>query len=245
MMSIALPLYIVGCCCWSVWRCWRCVQGARRWLNIGVARIQPSERWSAMPLMLARKMLPVPRGHAAVSDFFVAGALLLVPVAFHRQTALDLGAGGGGGLSTGWFCRPGVVAPDPSICGRRDCRHRGHRGDGDAICQPGRRWPGMRNTQKHRVCTLLDPPPTNSGLSHHPVDDRHRFSSSARAGAVTADPPGFSSERHTDFFAGLTRNLGFAGALFLAVLYILLIFRGLFIAAGAPTLFSRLLALAH
>ena len=40
----------------------------------------------------------------------------------------------------------------------------------------------------------------------------------------------------------LTEELGLVGALFLVLMYILLIFRGLFIAAGAPTLFSRLLA---
>ena len=53
----------------------------------------------------------------------------------------------------------------------------------------------------------------------------------------------FLPERHTDFiFAVLTEEFGLAGALFLVVVYILLILRGLFIAAGAPTLFSRLLA---
>jgi rod shape determining protein RodA len=53
----------------------------------------------------------------------------------------------------------------------------------------------------------------------------------------------FLPERHTDFiFAVLSEEFGLIGNLLLVVLYVLLIGRGLVIAANAPTLFSRLLA---
>jgi rod shape determining protein RodA len=53
----------------------------------------------------------------------------------------------------------------------------------------------------------------------------------------------FIPERATDFiFAGYAEEFGFLGALLLVALYLGLIGRGLWIAIGAPTLFSRLLA---
>ncbi|MBO9646745.1 MAG: FtsW/RodA/SpoVE family cell cycle protein, partial [Pseudacidovorax sp.] len=53
----------------------------------------------------------------------------------------------------------------------------------------------------------------------------------------------FIPEKHTDFiFAVYSEEFGLIGNAILLVLYLLLIFRGLFIAANAPTLFSRLLA---
>ncbi|MNX93413.1 Rod shape-determining protein RodA [compost metagenome] len=53
----------------------------------------------------------------------------------------------------------------------------------------------------------------------------------------------FIPEKHTDFiFAVFSEEFGLIGNAVLLVLYLLLIFRGLYIAANAPTLFSRLLA---
>jgi rod shape determining protein RodA len=53
----------------------------------------------------------------------------------------------------------------------------------------------------------------------------------------------FIPERTTDFiFAVFSEEFGLAGNLVLLVLYLLLIWRGLRIAANAPTLFARLLA---
>ena len=53
----------------------------------------------------------------------------------------------------------------------------------------------------------------------------------------------FIPERTTDFvFAAFAEEFGLAGTLGLLFVFTLLIFRGLMIAAEAPTLFSRLLA---
>ena len=38
---------------------------------------------------------------------------------------------------------------------------------GDTICQPDVEWPGMREYQKHRVCTLLDPTSDPLGKGFH------------------------------------------------------------------------------
>ena len=117
----------------------------------------------------------------------------------------------------------------------------------DAICQPGVEWPFLREYQRHRVCTLLDPTkdPAGQGLPHHPGHDRHRLRRPRRQGlhAGHADAPGVHPERTTDFiFAAFSEEFGLAGVLVLLAAFTFLIFRGLMIAAEAPTVFTRLLA---
>ena len=249
MMSIALPLYIVGVLLLVGVALFGDVsKGARRWLNIGVARIQPSELMKiAMPLMLAW-YFQCREGMVRVRDFFIAGGLLLVPVALIAKqpdlgTAVLVAAAGFyvlffAGLA--WrlilpFAVVGIVGIAAIVA------------MGDTICQPDVEWPGMREYQKHRVCTLLDPTSDPLGKGFHIIQSTIAIGSGGILGKGwgngTQTHLDFLPERHTDFvFAVLTEEFGLAGALFLAVLYILLIFRGLFIAAGAPTLFSRLLA---
>jgi len=249
MMSIALPLYIVGVLLLVGVALFGDVsKGARRWLNIGVARIQPSELMKiAMPLMLAW-YFQCREGMVRARDFFIAGGLLLVPVALIAKqpdlgTAVLVAAAGFyvlffAGLA--WrlilpFAVVGIVGIAAIVA------------MGDTICQPDVEWPGMREYQKHRVCTLLDPTSDPLGKGFHIIQSTIAIGSGGILGKGwgngTQTHLDFLPERHTDFiFAVLTEEFGLAGALFLAVLYILLIFRGLFIAAGAPTLFSRLLA---
>ena len=118
---------------------------------------------------------------------------------------------------------------------------------GDTICKPDVEWPGLREYQKHRVCTLLDPTSDPLGKGFHIIQSTIAIGSGGVFGKGwgrgTQTHLDFLPERHTDFiFAVLTEEFGLAGAIVLVLLYICLIFRGLFIAAGAPTLFSRLLA---
>ena len=249
MMSIALPLYILGVLLLVGVALFGDVsKGARRWLNIGVARIQPSELMKiAMPLMLAW-YFQCREGMVRVRDFFVAAGLLLVPVGLIAKqpdlgTAVLVAAAGFyvlffAGLA--WrlilpFAVVGIVAIVAIVA------------MGDTICQPGVEWPGMRKYQKHRVCPLLDPTSDPLGKGFHIIQSTIAIGSGGILGkgwgSGTQTHLDFLPERHTDFiFAVLTEEFGLVGALSLVLLYILLIFRGLFIAAGAPTLFSRLLA---
>ena len=249
MMSIALPIYILGVLLLVGVALFGDVsKGARRWLNIGVARIQPSELMKiAMPLMLAW-YFQCREGMLRVRDFFVAAGLLLVPVGLIAKqpdlgTAVLVAAAGFyvpffAGLA--WrlilpFAVVGIVGIVTIVA------------MGDTICQPGVEWPGMREYQKHRVCTLLDPTSDPLGKGFHIIQSTIAIGSGGILGkgwgSGTQTHLDFLPERHTDFiFAVLTEEFGPVGALFLVVMYILLIFRGLFIAAGAPTLFSRLLA---
>jgi rod shape determining protein RodA len=249
MMTVALPLYVLGVLLLVGVALFGDVsKGARRWLNIGVARIQPSELMKiSMPLMLAW-YFQSREGLIRGRDFLIAAALLLLPVGLIAKqpdlgTALLVAASGFyvlffAGLT--WRLILPVVVVGVVGIGAIVVM-------GDTICQRDVEWPGLRDYQKHRVCTLLDPTSDPLGKGFHIIQSTIAMGSGGVFGKGwgkgTQTHLDFLPERHTDFiFAVLTEEFGLAGALLLVVLYILLIFRGLFIAAGAPTLFSRLLA---
>ncbi|GAB4165100.1 MAG: rod shape-determining protein RodA [Rhodocyclaceae bacterium] len=223
-------------------------KGARRWLNLGVVRIQPSEIMKiAMPMMLAwyfqkREAL------LAWHDFAFAVLMLLVPVALiARQPDLGtavvvLSAGLFaiflGGLS--WK----IVVPVLAAAAAGVVLLLAY---GEAICQPDLAWPGLREYQKHRICTLLDPASDPLGKGFHTIQSTIAVGSGGILGKGwmqgTQAHLEFLPERHTDFiFAVAAEEFGLAGGIVLLILYAALIARGLMIAAGAPTLFARLLA---
>ena len=81
LMRFAWPTYVVGLILLvGVALFGDITNGARRWLHIGVTRIQPSELMKiAVPLMLAWYFEKRERS-MKLSDFGVAAVLLLVPV---------------------------------------------------------------------------------------------------------------------------------------------------------------------
>ena len=118
---------------------------------------------------------------------------------------------------------------------------------GDTLCQPGVDWQVLREYQKHRVCTLLDPTQDPLGKGFHIIQSTIAIGSGGVFGkgwqSGTQTHLAFLPERHTDFiFAVLAEEFGLAGALVLLGLYVLLLARGLQIALHAPTLATRLLA---
>jgi rod shape determining protein RodA len=222
-------------------------KGATRWLNVGIV-IQPSEILKiAMPLMLAW-WFQKREGLLRVPDFLVAAALLGVPVllVMHQPdlgTALLILAGGVyviffAGLS--WklivpVLALGVVGIVALIIAE------------PTICQPGVEWPILREYQRHRVCTLLDPTQDPLGKGFHIIQGMIAIGSGGVTGKGfmngTQTHLEFIPERTTDFiFAAFCEEFGLAGVLLLLFAFVFLIFRGLMIAGEAPTVFSRLLA---
>lgn len=249
LMSLAVPLYLgavlllVGVAVFG-----DISKGARRWLNLGFMRIQPSEMMKlAMPMMLAW-YFQQREGVLKLGDYFIASLILLVPVGLIlRQpdlgTALLVLTAGFyviffAGLS--WkliipVALAGVVAIAVLVL------------SGDQICQPDVKWPGLHDYQKQRVCTLLDPTKDPLGRGFHIIQSTIAVGSGGVAGKGwlrgTQTHLEFLPERHTDFiFAVLAEEFGLIGGCLLVMLYAMLIARGLFIASEAPTLFSRLLA---
>ena len=246
---VAVPLYVLGVVLllavefFGVTR-----KGATRWLDVGVTVIQPSEILKiALPLMLAW-WFQKREGQLRVADFVVAALLLAVPVLLIAKqpdlgTALLVMAAGVfviffAGLS--WrLVVPALVLIVVGIVTIVAM--------GDAWCQPGVEWIGLREYQKTRVCTLLDPTKDPLGKGFHILQGMIAIGSGGLAGKGfmqgTQTHLEFIPERTTDFiFAALSEEFGLAGVLVLLAAFVFLIFRGLMIAAEAPTVFSRLLA---
>ena len=251
LQQLAVPLYTAGIVllvATAVFGITR--KGATRWLALGPLVIQPSEILKiATPLMLAW-WFQKREGQVRVSDFVVAAGLLLLPVAIvFRQpdlgTALLILAGGVfviffAGLS--WkLVLPALGVAAVAIAALVFTA--------DAICQPGVEWPFLRDYQRQRVCTLLDPTKDPLGKGFHIIQGMIAIGSGGVSGKGfmqgTQTHLEFIPERTTDFiFAAFSEEFGLAGVLVLLVGFTFLIFRGLMIAGEAPTVFTRLLAAA-
>jgi len=222
-------------------------KGATRWLNVGVV-IQPSEIMKiAMPLMLAW-WFQRREGQLRVLDFVIAGLLLLVPVAFVVKQP-DLGTAIlvlSSGLYVIFFAglswkliMPVLLLGAAAITAVVVSEER--------ICQPDVKWPMLRDYQKNRVCTLLDPTTDPLGKGFHIIQGEIAIGSGGTTGKGfmkgTQTHLEFIPERTTDFiFAAFSEEFGLVGCGALVLGFVFLIFRGLMIAAEAPSVFSRLLA---
>ena len=250
LQQIAVPLYVLGVVLLIITALpglGITKKGATRWLNLGVV-IQPSEVLKiAMPLMLAW-WFQKREGQLRKSDFFVAALMVLVPVAIVIKqpdlgTALLILFSGiyvmfFAGLS--WrlvlpVLALGAIAVLAVVL------------SADAICAEGVRWPLLREYQQHRICTLLDPTTDPLGKGFHIIQGMIAIGSGGFTGKGfmqgTQTHLEFIPERTTDFiFAALGEEFGLAGTLLLVCAFLFLIFRGLMIAAEAPTVFTRLLA---
>jgi len=236
MMRFAVPAYVIGLAFLiAVALFGDVVNGARRWLHVGVTRFQPSEMMKlALPLMLAWYF----HKHETalkLRNFAVGALLLIVPLALiARQpdlgTAALVGAAGFyviffAGLSwrvLGTLAGIGLAAL-PVV------------------------WGFLHDYQRKRVLTLLDPTTDPLGAGYHIIQSTIAVGSGGLWGKGwlngTQAHLEFIPERHTDFiFAVFSEEFGLIGNVVLLVLYALLVGRGLVITANAATVFARLLA---
>ena len=248
LMSLAVPLYVFGVAllvATAVFGITR--KGATRWLNVGVTVIQPSEILKiATPLMLAW-WFQKREGNLKTPDFVVAFLLLALPFGLIAKQP-DLGTAIlvlSAGLYVIFFAGLpwrlivpvlglGAVAIVALII------------SSDDICKPDVKWPMLRDYQKHRVCTLLDPTQDPLGKGFHIIQGMIAIGSGGTTGKGlmngTQTHLEFIPERTTDFiFAAFAEEFGLAGGVGLMLGFLFLIYRGLMISAEAPTLFARLL----
>jgi rod shape determining protein RodA len=249
IMRFAVPAYIVGVMLlMGVMLAGDVSKGARRWLNLGVTRIQPSEILKiAMPLMLAWYFARH-EGMVRLRDFIVAIFLLAVPLGLIAKQP-DLGTAllvGAAGMYVLYFAGLSFKLIVPVLIV-------GVIGAGglyvfeDRICQDEVNWPLMHDYQKQRVCTLLDPSTDPLGKGFHTIQSTIAVGSGGPIGKGfmqgTQAQLEFLPERSTDFaYAVFAEEWGFLGGFILLAFYTALLFRGLLIATHAPSLFSRLIA---
>ena len=234
LRRIALPLYVCGVLllvCVALFG--EIVNGARRWLYVGVTRIQPSELMKiAVPLMLAWYF---DRYEATLKlkNYIIAALLLIVPIGLIvRQpdlgTALLISAAGAyvlflAGLSWRIIIGLGIAA---------------------AACLPFV-WGMMHDYQRQRILTLIDPTQDPLGTGYHTIQSTIAVGSGGLVGKGwlqgTQTHLDFIPERTTDFiFAVFSEEWGLFGNATLLLLFLLVIGRGVVITANAPTLFTRL-----
>ena len=248
LMKLAVPLYVFGVALLvAVAVMGVTKKGATRWLNVGIV-IQPSEILKiAMPLMLAWWFLRC-EGQLRVPDFLIALLLVAIPVGLIVKQP-DLGTAIlvlSAGLYVIFFAGlswkliiPVLVIGGLAITAVVVSE--------DHICQPDVKWPMLRDYQMNRVCTLLDPTTDPLGKGFHIIQGMIAIGSGGVEGKGfmkgTQTHLEFIPERTTDFiFAAFSEEFGLIGCAALVLGFIFLIFRGLMIAADAPTVFTRLLA---
>ena len=236
LARVAVPLYVVGVLLLvGVAMFGVVVNGSRRWLNLGVARIQPSELMKiALPLMLAWYFQKF-EGRIRWKDFVIAAVLIVVPVYLIKRqpdlgTALLIAAAGFyvlflAGLS--WKVIVGLA----TVAGAA----------GPLL------WAQLHDYQRERILTFIDPGRDPLGAGYHSTQASIAIGSGGVIGKGwlngTQTHLDFLPERHTDFiFAVFGEEFGLIGNALLLVLYVLLIGRAMVITANASTLFARLLA---
>ena len=236
LMRFAVPAYAIGLALLvAVALFGDVVNGARRWLHIGVGRFQPSEMLKlALPLMLAW-YFHKNESTLRLRHFAMAALLLAVPVGLIlRQpdlgTAALVGAAGFyviffAGIS--WKLMAGLALL--------------------FLASLLPLWGMLHPYQQRRVLTLLDPTTDPLGAGYHIIQSTIAVGSGGLSGKGwlngTQAHLEFIPERDTDFiFAVYSEEFGLIGNVVLLLLYALLIGRGLVIAANAATVFARLLA---
>lgn len=236
IMRLALPIYAIGLMLLiGVALFGEIHNGARRWLNIGVTRIQPSELMKlAVPLMMAW-YFDKHETTLRLRDYAVATLLLLLPLLLIlRQpdlgTTLLIASSGFyvlflAGLS--WRIIAGLLLA----------------GLGSLPVF----WTMMHDYQRRRVLTLFDPTQDALGAGYHTIQSTIAIGSGGIIGKGwqkgTQTHLDFLPEKSTDFiFAVFSEEFGLIGNILLLLLYLLVIGRGMVITANASTQFTRLIA---
>ncbi len=211
-------------------------KGAQRWLAIpGLPRFQPSEIMKlVVPLTVSWYLASRPRPPQLI-HVIVAMVLVLVPVILIAKqpdlgTSLLIGSSGVfviffAGLLWRYLIAAAVLgsAGLPLL------------------------WMGMREYQKQRVITFLDPESDPLGAGWNIIQSKIAIGSGGINGKGwlqgTQSHLDFLPETHTDFIvAVLAEEFGLLGVCLLLALYFLVLVRGLMIAGYASHPFDRMLA---
>ena len=210
--------------------------GAQRWIDLGVIQLQPSEIMTiALVLALARYFHSLPSENSTRIRYLIPPVLLIIiPVVLKQPdlgTALLLLVSGAalcflGGVRLRLFAAAGLTA---------------------AVAAPFA-WRMLRDYQKTRLYTFLDPDQDPLGAGYHIMQSKIALGSGGLFGKGfllgTQTHLSFLPEKQTDFiFTMLAEEFGLVGGLVLLALYILVIAYAFAIAMRSRNQFGRLLGL--
>lgn len=210
-------------------------KGAQRWINLGLIRFQPAEIMKlAIPMVLAwyyhQINLPI-----TLRSVLVALPIILIPAVLTAKqpdlgTAILLFIAGASVLFLAGISWQVIVSGLALIAGLVPLA-----------------WMRLHDYQKQRVFTFLNPENDPLGTGYHIIQSKIAIGSGGLFGKGwlngTQSNLHFLPEHTTDFiFAVCGEEFGLVGACILIFLYLLIIFRGFYIAIHAQDTFSRLLA---
>ncbi len=210
-------------------------KGAQRWLNLGV-RFQPSEIMKlGLPMMLAWLLhdRPLPPSFGMI---VVCLAVMIVPVGLiavqpDLGTAILIVLSGATVIFLAGIGARYIIGAIATAL----------------VSMPLLWFFVMHDYQKSRVLMLLDPDSDPLGAGYHIIQSKIAIGSGGLFGKGWLNGSQgqleFLPERSTDFiFAVIGEEFGLMGALVVLLVYLLIVGRGLYIAAVAQDTFSRLLA---
>ncbi|MEM9171170.1 MAG: rod shape-determining protein RodA [Pseudomonadota bacterium] len=208
--------------------------GAQRWLDLGI-RFQPSEIMKiAVPMACAaylhHRPLPPNFQSTAVIAIIIALPVALIARQPDLGTAILIGASGAIVLFLAGL-RMRVIFALLAVVG----------------ASLPLLWQNMRDYQRQRVLTLIDPQSDPLGAGYNIIQSKIAIGSGGLFGkGWTNGSQGqleYLPERSTDFiFAVIGEEFGLLGLAGLMLVYLFIVGRGLYIASQAPDTFSRLLA---
>jgi len=230
------PLYLFALLCLLLIPLVGDVQmGARRWLNLGIIHLQPSElmKWALVMLMAhwfaSREPSSLINFSASAAMAAIPAALIVIQPDLGTALVLLLAAASmllASGIRWRWVLSALAASP---------------------VCLY-LLWSNMHNYQKTRVISFLDPQSDPLGAGYHVIQSSIAIGSGGLFGKGflegTQARLHFLPEQHTDFiFAVLAEEGGLIAVLILLVLYAVLVSRILAIASHAHTRFGSLLCL--
>ena len=233
----AIPMFIVGLVMLI------CVllfghigKGAQRWLDLGFIKFQPSEVMKlVVPITVAWYLsqfeLPAKTYHIVVAFILALLPTLLIAKQPDLGTSLLI-------ASSGIFVifLAGASWRLIAVCG------------GLASGFAPILWFFlMKDYQKQRVLTFLNPEQDPLGTGYHIIQSKIAIGSGGINGKGwlqgTQSQLEFLPERHTDFiFAVFSEEFGLIGVTILLLVYLAIVMRGLYIAVNAQQAFTKLLA---
>ena len=211
-------------------------KGAQRWLDLGFFRFQPSEIMKlAVPMMIAwyisRFNLPPKISHILGGFILMGIPTLLIAKQPDLGTALLIASSGIFGLFLAGMSWRFISLV--AVCA--------------SAFTPIMWFFLMKDYQKQRVLTFLNPESDPLGSGYHIIQSQIAIGSGGLHGKGwlhgTQSQLEFLPERHTDFiFAVFSEEFGFWGVLGLLCIYAFIVARGMIIAVNAQDAFSKILA---